>query len=162
MSAVAGAVAVLPQEADGKVVAMIQEAMAKRLPRLLSDRDYLGPEQPRELEELAREVTLEFQQQLQNPRPQLRALIWNLRDEKNTDFVHDVVTRAIKPQQLPLLATEEMASKAVRSERAALQAQGARDVTLQRGPSGLIDSSRMTAWRALNTRIGDDRMAAAG
>lgn len=156
VSAAARAVVVMPQEADGKVVTMIYEAMSNRLPQLLLERDFLGLEQPEDLEDLAQEVTLEFQQQLQNPRPQLRALIWNLRDEKNTDFVLDVITKVIMPQQLPLLATEEMASKAARSERAALQAQGAREVTFQRGPSGLIDSSQRTVWKALNTRKGDD------
>lgn len=99
--------------------------------------------QRNELEDLAHEIALEFATaDLGKPMQQLRALLFNLRDSRNPDFVREVVSRAIPPAQLPSMATEDMASAEKRSQRTALLDKNIRENTL----------AVSTGWKAKRAR----------
>ncbi|CAK0857490.1 unnamed protein product [Prorocentrum cordatum] len=132
-------------EALDKVRAKVSEALALR-------REEVPSEHRDSLPDLALEIAWEFRRQLPNPYAQLRALLWNLRDPKNPDFVRGVASREVLPEQLPTLAPQEMASAGKRAERAALLERAAREVTLARGVSGAIDRNALESFRALKTR----------
>jgi len=89
---------------------------------------------------------------MNNPRLQLRTLLWNLRDAQNPDFVRWVVTRAITPQQLPRITSEEMASAVKQSERAVLRERHVQESTLRKGFSGMVDQGALQAYKALVSR----------
>merc|ERR1712232_620107 len=80
---------------------------------------------------------------LPNPGAQLRTLIFNLKDPRNPDFIKDVLSLEILPEDLPSLSTEEMASAASRAARSARHEQLAQASTLQRGVSGAIDRAAL-------------------
>lgn len=104
------------------------------------------------LEKVALDVSVQFKKQLENTKPQLRTVLFNLRDQRNPDFFRDVITGKISPEQLPSLPSEDMASAAQRAERVAAQAQQVRESTLQRGASGAIDQNSLAAFKALRAR----------
>merc|ERR1719210_74926 len=128
---------VAPGQPDSQICAKIMQALSGRMSEL--PEEFRKDSQHGKLKALAHEIASEFTLQLENPRQQLRSLLWNLRDLRNPDFVRDVMGRVILPRQLPMLASEEMASAAKRAQRAALQEQSLRESTLRRGQSGMMD-----------------------
>lgn len=119
-----------------QISAKVHHALLERLPQLPAE--VRAPD----LEGLAREIALELGRQLENPRLQLRSLLWNLRDTRNSDFVRQVAARAITPQQLPTLPSECMASAAKRTEREALLERHTKALTLQAGLAELQEIQR--------------------
>merc|ERR1712083_120430 len=112
----------------------------------------LPSEHENALPDLALEIARELHRQLPNPYTQLRALVFNLRDPKNPDFVREVASRVILPAELPTLASQDMASAEKRAERAAREASAAREVILTRGPSGMIDKNAFASFKALKSK----------
>lgn len=99
--------------------------------------------QKHELEDIAHEIALAFAAaDIEKPTQQLRALLFNLRDSRNPDFIRDVASRAISPAQLPLMATEDMASAEKRSQRIALLDKSIRENTL----------AASSGWKATRAR----------
>eukprot|EP00931_Biecheleriopsis_adriatica_P038537 TRINITY_DN22056_c0_g1_i2.p1 TRINITY_DN22056_c0_g1~~TRINITY_DN22056_c0_g1_i2.p1 ORF type:complete len:369 (-),score=83.26 TRINITY_DN22056_c0_g1_i2:111-1217(-) len=123
----------------------VYEALVSRMPELTVD---LGT-----LKALSHDIAVEFSDaRMEKARQQLRALLFNLRDTRNPDFIREVVSRSIPVEQLPQMASEDMASAEKRAERLAAQAEATREITLLGGISSAIDKSALSGWKALKSR----------
>jgi len=127
---------------------------AKRLSEVLSARlldSSDGAEQHR-LELVASQIARELWVQLRNPRPQLRSILWNLRDPQNPDFAQRVASGLTTTSELPALASEHMASSTKQAERLLRRERVVQESTLKRRLSGAMDPQALAAFRALASR----------
>lgn len=127
---------------------------AKRLSEVLVARvwDAVDHAEQLRLELVASQVARELWTQLRNPRPQLRTILWNLRDPQNPDFAQRVASGLTKASELPTLASEHMASSTKQAERSLLRERAVQESTLKRRLSGAMDPQALAAFRALASR----------
>eukprot|EP00929_Paragymnodinium_shiwhaense_P053439 TRINITY_DN26742_c0_g1_i1.p1 TRINITY_DN26742_c0_g1~~TRINITY_DN26742_c0_g1_i1.p1 ORF type:complete len:282 (-),score=57.56 TRINITY_DN26742_c0_g1_i1:8-853(-) len=122
------------------------DALLSRLPM----EDQGSAEHLMQVDDLAREIALELTQQLRDPRMQLRALLFNIRDKQNPDFWREVISGDIHPWTIPKLPTGDMASLAKRTARHEQRNEYLNEHVLKQKMH--IDRHKLAAYRAVTAK----------
>lgn len=146
----------IPKGLRAQIFTKIEEALMARVSCGSEEHPAARPSPSRrEAKAIAAEIANEFSAQwatLDRPRLHLRGLLRNIRDTKNPDFVRKVLAREIPLRSLPKMNSEEMASSAKQSERMELRLKYAKESTLQRSLSGVVDQRSLLAYKVLASR----------
>jgi len=134
------------EAAEAEAAKRLVDVLAARLPHSADGAERHG------LELTASQIAKELWVQLHNPRPQLRAILWNLRDPQNPDFAQRVASGLTTASELPTLSSEQMASSTKQAERLSMRERAVQESTLKRRLSAAMDLQAVQAFRALTSR----------